>query len=137
LPNVLGSEITFAYLGHFSEALPYHALHLPLWESLELSAAGAFCEKPEYASLEMRSRSVGSVAPMVRSAFAHAARMRVNIPIRSCSFSRQPVMLVCVISTRNRIKVTQVRRGQVSAHVVQGSLQFANEKRVNALIAPW
>jgi hypothetical protein len=48
-----------------------------------LSAAGAFCEKPEYASLVMRSRYVGSVAPMVRSAFAHAARMRVNIPIRS------------------------------------------------------
>jgi hypothetical protein len=83
LPNVLGSEIAFAAsrtLGILEElrhavvhalqcspqVIVHHARHLPLFELLEFSvAAGVFYEKPECASLEMRSRCGGSAAPIV------------------------------------------------------------------------
>ncbi len=43
----------------------------------------------------MRSRCLGSDAPVFSSAFAQAPRIRVNIPISSCNFSREAVMLAC------------------------------------------
>jgi hypothetical protein len=118
LPDVLGSEIAFAAQGALGvlqqpryaivdalecslQVVVHHALHLPLLELLEFSGiAGGFCAKPECASLEMRRRCVGSDGPVFRSAFAHAERMRVNIPISSCIFSREAVMLACRIRTR-------------------------------------